>query len=141
MRVFPVFTTENGVGSITLKEIPYKGIAYIKIQSSLQPEAFLKDCVDFCKIAGAEKVYASGHEFLTKYPLHTIIIQMSVLRDNLPESDAALFPVTEKTADLWRSIYNEKMRSIHNASTMTQQDMEKLVQQGGGYLGFPVEKL
>ena len=50
MRDFPVFTTENGVSSITLKEVPYKGVAYIKIQSSLQPESFLQECVDFCKI-------------------------------------------------------------------------------------------
>ena len=40
MRDFPLFTTENGIGSITLKEVPYKGIAYIKIQSSLTPELF-----------------------------------------------------------------------------------------------------
>jgi len=133
MRDFPVFTTENGVGSITLKEVTYKGIAYIKIQSSLQPEAFLQECVDFCKMTGAEKIYASGHEMLEKYPLHTAIWQMSTLRMNLPETDAALFPVTEKTADRWRSIYNEKMRPISNSSTMTSMDMDALIQQGGGY--------
>ena len=133
MRDFPVFTTENGIGSITLKEVPYKGIAYIKIQSSLQPEAFLKECVDFCKMAGAEKIYASGHEILTNDPLHTVILQMSVLREILPEANPALFPVTEKTAEQWRSIYNEKMRPIDNASTMTPQDMQDLVKRGGGY--------
>lgn len=133
MRDFPVFTTENGVGSITLKEVTYKGIAYIKIQSSLQPEAFLQECVDFCKMTGAEKIYASGHEMLENYPLHTALWQMSVLRESLPETDAALFPVTEKTADKWRSIYNEKMRPIPNSSTMTRTDMESLIIKGGGY--------
>lgn len=133
MRDFPVFTTENGVGSITLKEVTYKGIAYIKIQSSLQPEAFLQECVDFCKMAGAEKLYASGHEMLEKYPLHNAIWQMSALRECLPESDAALFPVTEKTAEQWRRIYNEKMFPVPNSSTMTRANMESLIKQGGGY--------
>jgi hypothetical protein len=133
MRDFPIFTTENGVGSITLKEVPYKGIAYIKIQSSQQPEAFLQECVDFCKMTGAEKIYASGHEILEAYPLHNAIWQMSTLRENLPEIDAALFPVTEKTAELWRNIYNEKMRPVDNSASMTRQDMVGLVKQGGGY--------
>ena len=133
MRDFPVFITENGVGSITLKEVPYKGIAYIKIQSSQQPGAFLKECMDFCIAAGAEKIYASGHEFLQSFPLHNTIIQMSALRELLPECDAALFPVTEHTQEEWRKIYNEKMRPVDNSSTMTQQDMKALIEQGGGY--------
>lgn len=141
MRDFPIFTTENGVGSITLKEVPYKGIAYIKIQSSQQPEAFLQECVDFCKMTGAEKIYASGHEMLEKYPLHNSIWQMSILRENLPESDAALFPVTEKTAEQWRMIYNEKMRPIDNSASMTRQDMEDLVKLGGGYFIHRGEEL
>ena len=133
MRDFPLFTTENGVGSITLKEVPYKGIAYIKIHSTLRPEAFLKDCVDFCIMTGAKKIYASGHEMLKKYRMHTAILQMSVLRESLGETDAALFPVTEKTSEQWRSIYNEKMFPISNSSTMTRLDMNTLIQQGGGY--------
>ena len=141
MRDFPVFTTENGVGSITLKEVPYKGIAYIKIHSSQAPEAFLQECVDFCKMAGAEKIYAAGHEMLEKYPLHTAVLQMSVLRDNLPESYAALFPVTENTAESWRSIYNEKMFPIPNSATMTRADMEDLIKQGGGYFVHREEEL
>ncbi len=141
MRDFPVFTTENGVGSITLKEIPYKGIAYIKIQSTQNPEVFLQECVDFCKMAGAEKVYATGHEMLEQYPLHTAVLQMSVLRDSLPDTDAALFPVTEKTAEQWRNIYNEKMRPIPNASTMTKADMQTLLQKGCGYFVHRGEEL
>ena len=133
MRDIPMFTTENGVASITLKEVPYKGLAYIRIQSTQNPKAFLKECVDFCKMAGAEGIYASGHTILEEYPLHTAVWQMSTLREYLPQTDAALFPVTEKTMDSWRRIYNERMFSVANAATMTRDDGEKLVQQGGGY--------
>ena len=38
MRNIPVFTTEFGVASLILKEIPYKGTAYVRLQSSLYPE-------------------------------------------------------------------------------------------------------
>lgn len=133
MRDIPVFMTENGVGSITLKEVPYKGVAYIKIQASEQPIEFLKECVDFCVMAGAEAVFASGHEILEIYPLHNTIRKMSVLRESLPVCDALLFPVTENTAQEWRRIYNEKMRPVDNASSMTRQDVDKLIAQGGGY--------
>ena len=141
MRDFPMFTTENGIGSITLKEVPYKGIAYIKIQSSLTPELFLQECVEFCKLAGAEKIYASGTTLLEKYPLHTTILQMAAGKDCLPESDAFLFPVTDSSAEYWRNIYNEKMRPIANSATMTKQDMKELVQKGGSYFVHKNEEL
>ena len=69
MRDFPVFTTENGVGSLSLKEIPYSGIAYVTIHDSSFPTEFLKECLDFCRAVGATKVYATGHETLEVYPL------------------------------------------------------------------------
>ena len=141
MRDFPVFTTGHGVASITLKEIPYKGVAYIKIQSTQQPEIFLNECVDFCKMAGAEKIYASGHESLAAYPLHTVILQMRRPREGLSGTNAALFPVTEKTAEYWRGIYNEKMMPVPNSSTMTRMNMQSLVKQGGCYFVHRGEEL
>ena len=38
MKDFPMFTTEYGVASLLMKEIPYKETAYIIIQSSQEPE-------------------------------------------------------------------------------------------------------
>lgn len=133
MKDFPVFTTQNGVASIVLREIPYKGEAYITLRDTLAPEAFLNECIDFCKIAGADKIYATGHKFLEKYMLHTVIVKMQQLRVNLSEEDGCLFPVTEQTADQWRSIYNKKMKSVSNASTITLEDMRKHISQGGCY--------
>lgn len=133
MKDFPVFTTENGVASIVLREIPYRGEAYITLRDALQPDALLAECVDFCKIAGAEKVYARGHSLLEKYPLHTAVVKMQQLRENIPPTDAALFPVTDQTAEQWRGLYNERMQSVDNASTMTIDDMKKVLAQGAGY--------
>ncbi len=133
MRDFPMFTTENGVASLVLREIPYQGVAYITLQSSLEPKALLEECVAFCKSVGAEKVFAKGHAIVENYPFHTAVWKMCRPKDGLPETDGALFPVTERTIEQWRSIYNERMKNIPNASTMCRTDGEKLLARGGGY--------
>lgn len=133
MRDFPVFSTEHGVGSLVLKEIPYSGIAYITIRDTLEPEAFLTDCIGFCKAVGADKIYASGHVHLQKYPFYTSVVRMCAEMEALGETDALIFPVTEKTLEQWRKIYNEKMTGIANASYMSIGASEELLKKGGAY--------
>lgn len=133
MKDFPFFTTENGVASITLKEIPYTKTAYIKIQDSLEPEKLIEECVGFCKMAGAEKILGSGHLFLEQYPLYTQIVQMARLRDGLPDTDAALFPVMEQTLCRFREIYNDRMSAVPNSSFMSISESKELLQRGNGY--------
>ena len=133
MRDFPVFTTDNGVASIVLREVPYKGEAYITIRDSAQPKEFLEECLEFCKAVGAKRIYGSGHTVLEQYPLHTMIYKMQAPVESLPQSDCALFPVTEKTIDQWREIYSEKMRNIPNAATITKEDAKELLRKGQGY--------
>ena len=84
MRDFPVFTTENGVGSVVLREVPYKGEAYITIQDTQCPQAFLADCVAFCRMAGAERIYATGHKSLEAHPLYTSVLLMQRSKEGLP---------------------------------------------------------
>ena len=133
MKDFPFFATDYGVASITLKEIPYSSTAYIKIQDSLEPEKLLEECIGFCKMAGAEKIFASNHPILEKYPMHTTIVQMSRLREGLIQPDAALFPVTEQTIERWREIYNQKMAKVPNSSYMSMFDGKELLKKGSGY--------
>ena len=134
MRDFPLFTTDFGVASLVLKEIPYREEAYITVQD-VQPEGFeehLKECVSFCRMAGAEKIFAKGHDALEQYPLHTAVYEMRgtawVDKDQL----ACLFPVTEETVGRWRTIYNERMRTVNNAGTLESRD-EKKILEGGAY--------
>ena len=56
MKDLPMFTTQNGVASLTLREIPYQQTAYIKLQATQQPKELLEECVGFCRAVGAEKV-------------------------------------------------------------------------------------
>ncbi len=133
MRDFPVFTTENGVASLVLREIPYRGEAYITLQDAQNPKELLTECVDFCKMAGAEKIYATGHDWLEKYPVYTQVVKMQRPKDGLPECDAALFPVTEKTVEDWRRLYNDRMWNVPGASTVTRDGGKELLAMGGGY--------
>lgn len=132
MKDFPMFTTENGVASLFLKEVPYRKTAYIRIQSSLAPEALLKECVDFCRICGAEKIYAAG-DHLEEHTLHTIIMEMRGVIPIDEEKIESLFPVTEKTISRWREIYNEKMSGVSNAATLESKDEKRIVDSGGAY--------
>ena len=48
MKDIPVFDTPYGVASLFLREIPYRGRAYIKIQSALEPEKLLEENRERC---------------------------------------------------------------------------------------------
>jgi len=133
MRNIPIFTTELGVASLSLQEIPYKKAAYITIQDSRDPAAFLAECADFCTAVGAEKVYATGDAVVEQYPLYTALWQMQVNAESLPMTDACLFPVTEETVEKWRSIYNQKMECVANASYMTTSQGREMCKLGTGY--------
>ena len=133
MKDIPVFTTENGVASLTLREIPYRGIAYIKIQSSMTPDALIEECVQFCSMCGAERIVATGHPALEKYPLRNAVIQRRRPLEGLPDTDAALFPVQEQMLKQWLEIYNTGMRNVANAAWMTEKDGAEMLQKGDGY--------
>lgn len=134
MKDIPMFDTETGVSSLVLKEIPYKQVAYVKVQS-VQPDGLkehLQECVSFCRMCGAERVFASGHDGLDSWPLLCRVITMALGLPSTMEYGANLFPVTEETVGQWRSIYNERMGPVDNTATMTARD-EKEILAGGAY--------
>ncbi len=133
MKDFPLFDTEFGIASLVLKEIPYKGIAYIILRQVWDPEKLLSECVSFCRMCGAEVICASGHESLEAYPLYTRVLEMGGDAAVDRTSMKSLFPVTEKTVSQWRNIYNEKMRPVDNAATLTAFDEKRILESGGAY--------
>ena len=141
MRDIPVFSTENGVASLTLKEIPYKKEAYIFLQQTSTPEKLLMECVDFCVTAGAKAIYATGHDCLAAYPLHTVILRMSRSSSWLPGTDASLTPVESSTFDQWRKIYNERMVGVPGAATITAFDEKTVVESGSAYFIHKADQL
>lgn len=135
MKDIPIFNTEYGVASLLLKEIPYRQEAYIRVQD-VQPggmDELIGECVSFCRMAGAEKIYAAGHEELERYPLHTAVLRMQGTARVDREKLESLFPVTEATVTQWRQTYNARMKDVDCAATKTAFDEKQIVASGGAY--------
>lgn len=128
MRDIPMFSTEFGVASLALGDVPYRKEAYVTLRTVAEgklPE-LLAECAAFCRMAGAERVYARG-EGLEGYPLHAALWQMQgeawVEEDKLE----SLFPVTEATAPRWREICNGRMAGVDCARTLERKVEKKLL--------------
>lgn len=132
MKDLPMFTTENGVVSLTLQEIPYCKVAYITVHSTTDLKALLAECADFCKAVGAERVYACGCD-LIDYPLYTEVWEMSAVRSKLPQTDARLCPVNADSLQTFLEIYRKKMKDVPTAAYLTTEKGRQLVQKGNCY--------
>ena len=133
MKDIPFFQTEYGVAALVLKEIPYQQAAYITVLDAWEPEALLDECRSFCRMCGAERIYATGHAVLETRPLYTAMWEMQCGAEGLGDTDAALWPVQEETLEQWRSIYNEKVRRLPNGAWMSQRDGRDMLSKGDGY--------
>ena len=143
VKDIPAFVTDWGVASLIFKEIPYKSIAYIRVQD-VQPghiRDLCQECAQFCRAAGAETVLASGHPDLAVYPYFGSVMTMNLSGFAREPGEACLFPVTEQTVSRWRQIYNEKMRDIDFAATMTRSDEKDILKSGGAYFVHRAGKL
>lgn len=142
MKDIPVFTTDDGVSSLVLKEIPYKGVAFIRVQD-VQPgclDNHLSECIGFCRAAGAERVLASGNPALEQYPLDSIVYQMT-LAGPFPATQDRLWPVTEETVGRWRELYNKGMGPVDNHATLSFFDEKNILSSAGAYFVHAEEKL
>lgn len=133
MKNIPVFDTENGVATLILREIPYTQKAYVRLQSVSDFEKMAEECRAFCRMCGAEKIYAAGHEGLAKYPCHATMLEMRCVTDALPQTDACLFPVQEHTLGEFTRIYNEKMKAVPNSAWMDAEEGKRMLETGDGY--------
>lgn len=133
MKDIPMFTTEHGVASLVLREIPARRDAYITLLASREPELLLEECVGFCAACGGEHIYCKGEGVEARYPLHSIVYEMrgdAVVDPGMLDS---LFPVTEQTVARWREIYNTAMGPVDNAGTLTYLDERKILDSSGAY--------
>ena len=139
MNNIPVFTTEYGVASLILEEIPYKKVAYVTIQATQSPDELIKEALEFCHACGAETVLAKGHAALERFDYHCTIMKMCSLK--LPRAAAKRIPVNEERLQLWQDIYNEKMAGVDNAAYMTDQKAREMLQAADGYFVYRDKEL
>ena len=133
MKDFPVFTTEYGIASLVLREIPYRGEAFITVLDSLEPEKLLEECVSFCRVCGAERVYARGHQYLENFPLHAIIYEMRGCARVDESKVEKLWPVTQENIGSWRQQLNQRMAGVDNAGTLVKAGEQEILRSGGAY--------
>lgn len=135
MRDFQNFTTQYGVASLILHEIPYRKTAYIQLLRILDDclWAHLEECADFCRAAGAERVFVSDFPGLDGLTPHSEIYRM--VGEAAPDYAyaASLFPVTQSTVSQWREIYNQRMNLVDHARTIERRDDPQLIQSSGAY--------
>ena len=134
MRDFPIFTTDYGVSSLILREIPYRKEAYIRLLD-VQPGGLsdhLAECISFCRMAGAEQVFAAGAG-LDAYPRAAAIVEMRGPAAPNTEEVACLFPVTEQTVSSWRELHNKAMAGVDNAGTLEKRDEPRILGSTGAY--------
>ena len=136
MRDIPLFTTSNGVASLYFKKIPFTKEAFIHIRDSLTCENLLAECIDFCRMAGAEYIYAAGDEMLTKYPEACSILRYCVQCTDLPSTDAVALAVQPEQKDWWRQLYNQKMIHVPTASPLSTDEVGKLIDEGKAYIVY-----
>ena len=71
MRDIPLFTATNGMATLILHEIPFRGDAFVWIRTVYGSlEGLLKECEGFCRAAGADRVYFSGEIDLSAYSVY-----------------------------------------------------------------------
>ena len=133
MKDIPVFTTEYGVASLILAQIPYREEGYIRVQSSLEPKQLLGECIQFLRACGAERIYATGNDLPLELPVYTQLVQMQMQREALPETDAALWPVLPENVSQWADIYNQKTSKIPMGAWLTDSQRKELLESGEGY--------
>lgn len=133
MRNIPFFTTEYGAASLTLSEIPYKGVAYVRVQDAVEPMKLIEEAASFCRAAGATRVFLAGHKAVESFPLYTEVWEMTAWHDTLPKPNARIVPVEPDTVEQWREIYNNRMLNVPLAATMTISDAAEIVHKSTGY--------
>ncbi len=133
MKNIPLFTTCNGAASLTLDQIPYRAEAYVRIRASENAQEFIAECGSFCRAAGAERVYATGHPMLETYPFHTAIYRMCRTLTGGERSDAQLRRVCASDIEQWRQLYNSKMAGVPNAAWLTIAAAQELLASGDAY--------
>lgn len=127
MKDIPMFTTEYGIASLTLSQIPYRQTAYIQVQTVCDGKLpdLIAECGGFCRAVGAETVFWTAEDVADEP--HSQILEMRGRAEPDPDMTESLFPVTEQTVAQWRKIHNDRMVSVDHARYLTASDEKQIL--------------
>ena len=116
MKDIPIFTGCDGIATLILREIPYRGEGYVLIRSVFTSlEACMRECESFCRAAGAETVYFSGNADFSAFPIYARLIEREIETATLPPTEACARRTVDATR--WAQIYREKFAAVPAAQT------------------------
>ena len=136
MKDIPVFSCPDGIATLILREVPFRGEGYILVRGVFGTlEGLLAECAGFCRAAGAERLFAAGEADFSGYPAAIRILGRSAPRESLlPAPEAVrLVPVTEETAADWAREYNARFRAVPAAESCSPAEERALA--AGGVIG------
>lgn len=133
MKDIPVFSCPDGIATLILREVPFRGEGYILVRGVFGTlEGLLAECAGFCRAAGAERLFAAGEADFSGYPAAIRILGRSAPRASLlPAPEAVrLVPVTGETAADWAREYNARFRAVPAAESCSPAE-ERALAAGG----------
>ena len=133
MKDIPVLSCPDGIATLILREVPFRGEGYILVRGVFGTlEGLLAECTGFCRAAGAERLFAAGEADFSGYPAAIRILGRSAPRASLlPAPEAVrLVPVTEETAADWAREYNARFRAVPAAESCSPAE-ERALAAGG----------
>ena len=134
MKDIPIFTGQYGIGSLILREIPYKQCAYVLVRSAR--EGHMADFLEENPEANVTLTEASAPEPLSFLPHVHDMLEYACRRDQLPPPlrPVVLEPLCDDNAERYREIYNDLFRAIPNAATCTPEDLRRLREKSRAFL-------
>lgn len=131
MTDLPVFTAADGIATLILHEIPARGEGYILVRGVFGTlDGLLRECANFCRGAGAQKVYAGGEADFSDYPVFARLMERQLLLPQIPETGCTVEAVTEENAFRWAERYNERFAAVPSAQSCGPFEARRLAKQG-----------
>ena len=138
MKNIPLFTGLHGTATLVFREIPWSGRAYILIRAVWDGKTaeFLEECRQFCRIAGAEEIFASWehHELPAAHAYD--MLAMARTKAGLPEPgrEVALEPLSQENGEAYLDIYNTCFRAVPSAASYDKHDLKRLYDRDKAWL-------
>ncbi len=136
MKNIPLFTSEYGVATLILEEIPTKGAGFVLVRSTDNLAGLLADGAKFCRMCGAGVVYGTGEGDFSGYPLAYGLLEFSAIKHQLPKPDGKvkLVAVDDSSGALFLQMYDQIFAGQVGIGTPK-------LEEGTGYLAYAGEKL
>ena len=134
MNNIPVFTAQGGTATLILREIPISGKADVLLRTVLpgMEENLTAECASFCKICGAEEIFASWENGdLPFLPPAYDIYLLHVTKSALPEGKPVhLVPMTPENDAIYQRIYNRCFYHVSHAASYDRGQIARIYREG-----------